>query len=38
MRLFAPVDIASLACFRIAFGALMAWEITRYFSRGWIQT
>ena len=37
MRLFARVDIASLACFRIAFGALMAWEVTRYFSRGWIR-
>ena len=36
-RLFAPVDIASLACFRIAFGALMAWEVTRYFGHRWIQ-
>jgi vitamin K-dependent gamma-carboxylase-like protein len=38
VRLFAPVDIASLVCFRIAFGALMAWEVTRYFSRGWIRS
>ena len=33
---FAPVDIASLVFFRIAFGALMTWEVYRYFSRGWI--
>lgn len=30
-RLFAPVDIASLACFRIAFGALMLVDVIRYF-------
>lgn len=30
-RLFAPVDIASLAIFRIAFGAIMVWEVWRYF-------
>jgi hypothetical protein len=35
-RAFAPVDIASLACFRIAFGAVMAWEVVRYFQHGWI--
>ena len=33
---FAPVDIASLVFFRIAFGALMTWEVCRYFSYGWI--
>jgi vitamin K-dependent gamma-carboxylase len=33
---FAPVDIASLACFRVAFGAVMVWEVYRYFSKGWI--
>jgi hypothetical protein len=33
---FRPVDIASLACFRIAFGAVMVWEVYRYVSRGWI--
>jgi vitamin K-dependent gamma-carboxylase len=33
---FAPVDIASLACFRIAFGLVMVWEVYRYASKGWI--
>src|SRR5579864_1152944 len=31
IRAFAPVDIASLVFFRIAFGLLMAWEVCRYF-------
>ena len=31
-RLFAPVDVASLACFRIAFGALMVADVFRYWS------
>ena len=35
-RLFAPIDIASLVCFRIAFGALMIWETWRYIDRGWV--
>jgi hypothetical protein len=35
-RAFAPVDAASLVCFRVAFGAVMAWEVIRYFSNGWI--
>jgi vitamin K-dependent gamma-carboxylase len=35
-RLFAPVDIASLVYFRVAFGAIMLWEVWRYFDRGWI--
>jgi hypothetical protein len=34
--LFAPVDIASLVAFRIAFGGIMLWEMLRYFSHGWI--
>ena len=34
--LFAPVDVASLVYFRIAFGAIMLWEIWRYFQHGWI--
>jgi hypothetical protein len=34
--LFAPVDIASLVYFRIAFGAIMLWEAVRYFQHGWI--
>ena len=35
-RLFSPVDIASLVYFRIAFGAIMLWEVYRYFMKGWI--
>jgi vitamin K-dependent gamma-carboxylase len=35
-RLSAPVDIASLVYFRIAFGAIMLWEVWRYFDHGWI--
>jgi vitamin K-dependent gamma-carboxylase len=34
--LFAPVDIASLVAFRIAFGALMVVAIGRYFAHDWI--
>ena len=33
---FAPVDIASLVFFRIAFGLLMIWEVWLYLSRDWI--
>ena len=32
-RLFGPVDIASLVCFRIAFGVLMMVEVARYIPR-----
>ncbi len=35
-RLFQPIDIASLVYFRIAFGAIMIWEVWRYFTKGWI--
>lgn len=35
-RLFAPVDAASLAVLRIAYGALMVWEVWRYWRAGWI--
>lgn len=35
-RAFEPVDVASLACFRVAFGAVMAWEVVRFFQNGWI--
>ena len=35
-RLFEPVDGASLAVFRILFGAIMLWEVWRYFSNDWI--
>ncbi len=34
--LFAPIDILSLVYFRIAFGAIMLWEVYRYFDHGWI--
>lgn len=36
--LFSRVDIASLVYFRVAFGAVMVWEVWRYFSHGWIRT
>jgi vitamin K-dependent gamma-carboxylase len=35
--LFEPVDIAFLVFFRIVFGAIMLWEVYRFFSTGWIQ-
>lgn len=35
-RLFAPVDIASLMFFRVVFGAVMLWEVLRYYGYGWI--
>jgi len=35
-RLFEPVDIASIVVFRIAFGAILMWEVYRYFDHGWI--
>ena len=37
-RLFQPVDIASLAIFRVIFGLLMAWDAWRYVAVGWIDT
>ena len=36
-RAFRPVDIASLIFFRVAFGAILLWEVWRYFSQGWIK-
>ncbi len=35
-RLFAPVDIASLVAFRVAFGAVMLVAVARYFAHDWI--
>jgi vitamin K-dependent gamma-carboxylase len=35
-RLHAPVDIAPLVYLRIVFGAVMLWEVFRYFDHGWI--
>ncbi|MEK7795312.1 MAG: HTTM domain-containing protein [Candidatus Hydrogenedentota bacterium] len=34
--LFAPVDAASVAVFRMTFGAILVWEVYRYFAKGWI--
>lgn len=34
--LFAPIDASGLAVFRILFGLIMAWEVVRYFSHGWV--
>ena len=35
-RIGRPVDGASLAVFRMAVGALMLWEMSRFFRYGWI--
>ena len=35
-KLFEPSDIAMLVYFRIVFGAVMLWEVFRYFEYGWI--
>jgi hypothetical protein len=37
-HLFAPIDGASIAVFRMLFGAIMVWEVWRYFAYGWIGT
>ena len=34
--LFRPIDAMCLAYFRVAFGAIMLWEVWRYFDHGWI--
>jgi len=36
-KLFASVDAASLAVFRIGFGVIMMWEVYRYLSKDWIE-
>jgi vitamin K-dependent gamma-carboxylase len=36
-RLQEPVDIAPLVYFRVLFGAIMVWEVCRYFQHGWIE-
>ena len=36
-RLFQPVDVASLAVFRMMFGAILFWEVWRYFDNDWIR-
>jgi vitamin K-dependent gamma-carboxylase len=35
-RLAAPTDVASLAAFRVMFGALVVWEVYRYAVNGWV--
>ena len=37
-KLFEPSDIAILVYFRIIFGAIMLWEVFRYFDHGWINS
>lgn len=37
-RLFQPIDAASLAAFRVAFGGLMLVHILSYLFKGWIET
>ena len=34
--LFQPVDVASLAAFRVAFGLIMLWEAERFLASDWI--
>jgi len=34
-KLFAPIDIASLAVFRIGFGLIALFEVYSYFAKGW---
>lgn len=36
LRLFRPVDNSFLIFFRIVFGAIMLWEVYRYFTHNWI--
>jgi vitamin K-dependent gamma-carboxylase-like protein len=36
VALFKPVDISFLVFFRILFGAIMLWEVYRYFTYDWI--
>ncbi len=36
-RLTAPVDLASLAVFRMGLGLLLLWEVRRYLDAGWVQ-
>jgi hypothetical protein len=37
-QLFRPIDIASLAVFRVMFGLLMAYDSARYVAYGWVQS
>lgn len=33
-----PVDIASLALFRVGFGLILLWDVWRHLSHGWVRT
>ena len=35
--LFQPVDIASIAVFRMMFGAVLFWEVWRFFQHDWVR-
>ena len=35
--LFRPTDIAPLVYFRVVFGAIMFWEVTRYLAYDWVE-
>ncbi|HVG08359.1 MAG TPA: HTTM domain-containing protein [Thermoanaerobaculia bacterium] len=37
-RLFEPVDVASIALFRVAFGLLMLWHTLEYLVGGWLES
>ena len=32
-----PTDVASVVLFRVGFGLIMFWEISRYFYFGWVE-
>jgi len=36
--MYRPIDAASMAIFRFFFGAIMVWEVTRYFDHHWIES
>ena len=36
-HLFLPVDVASIAVFRISFGLLLLYDVYRYFAKGWVK-
>ena len=36
-KILQPTDVASLVLFRVGFGLIMFWEISRYFYYGWVE-
>ena len=36
-RILEPADVASVVVFRVGFGLLMFWEVTRYYYFGWVE-